>query len=74
MPLNYATVCRYASRLTHIKENHKFQKNGVAGSWPEDQSLGLQHTVLEAKHKFKLKWVLLFAMKFSFICIKNINK
>ncbi|KAG0623571.1 hypothetical protein M758_3G184100 [Ceratodon purpureus] len=48
---------QYASRLTHIKENHKFQKDGVAGSWPEDQSLGLRHTVLEAKTNFNLKYV-----------------
>jgi len=48
-------VGRYASRLTHIKENHKFQKNGVAGFWPEDHSLGLQHTVLDAKANFNLK-------------------
>jgi raffinose synthase len=48
---------QYASRLTHIKENHKFQKDGVAGSWPEDQSLGLQHIVLDAKANFNLKYV-----------------
>lgn len=48
---------QYASRLTHIKENHKFQKDGVAGSWPEDQSLGLRHTVLDAKANFNLKYV-----------------
>lgn len=48
---------QYASRLTHIRENHKFQKDGVPGLWPEDQSLGLQHTVLDAKTNFNLKYV-----------------
>lgn len=55
MSLTYEMFCRYASRLTHIKENHKFQKDGVANFWPEDQSLGLRHTVLEAKSNFDLK-------------------
>lgn len=55
MIFEFFVVGRYASRLTHIKENHKFQKDGVAGSWPEDESLGLQHIVLDAKANFNLK-------------------
>jgi hypothetical protein len=50
-----ATCFRYASRLVHIKENHKFQKNGKDGSWPADPCDGLQHFVEVAKQNYNLK-------------------
>jgi raffinose synthase len=46
---------QYASRLVHIKENHKFQKNGKDGSWPADPCDGLQHFVEVAKQNYNLK-------------------
>ncbi|KAK4803966.1 hypothetical protein SAY86_003783 [Trapa natans] len=45
-----------AAKLTHIKENHKFQKDGREGSRVEDPSLGLRHFVTEIKEKHKLKF------------------
>lgn len=46
----------FANRLTHIKENHKFQKDGQEGSRVEDPALGLCHVVTEIKDKHKLKY------------------
>ncbi|KAG5235966.1 alkaline alpha galactosidase family protein [Salix suchowensis] len=47
----------FANRLTHIKENHKFQKNGKEGNRVEDPALGLKHTVTEIKERHDLKYV-----------------
>lgn len=47
----------FANRLTHIKENHKFQKNGKEGQREEDPALGLRHIVTEIKEKHDLKYV-----------------
>lgn len=44
-------------RLTHIKENHKFQKDGKEGEQQEDPTLGIQHVVRMAKEKHHLKYV-----------------
>lgn len=45
----------FANRLTNIKENHKFQKDGKEGHRVEDPSLGLRHIVSEIKEKHALK-------------------
>lgn len=47
----------FANRLTHIKENHKFQKDGKDGYRQEDPALGLRHIVTEAKKNHNLKYV-----------------
>ncbi|RVW50133.1 putative galactinol--sucrose galactosyltransferase 1 [Vitis vinifera] len=47
----------FASRLTHIKENHKFQKDGKEGHRVEDPAMGLHHIVTEIKEKHYLKYV-----------------
>lgn len=44
-------------RLTHIKENHKFQREGKEGERQEDPALGIQHVVQMAKEKHNLKYV-----------------
>jgi len=44
-------------RLTRIKENHKFQKDGKEGEQQEDPALGIQHVVRMAKEKHHLKYV-----------------
>lgn len=43
-------ICRFASRLTGIKENEKFQKNGQS-----EQVSGLKHVVDEAKQHHNVK-------------------
>ncbi|KAL6986450.1 galactinol--sucrose galactosyltransferase [Sarracenia purpurea var. burkii] len=48
---------RFANRLTHIKENHKFQKNGKEGHGEEDPAMGLRHIVAEIKDQHALKYV-----------------
>ena len=45
----------FANRLTHIKENHKFQKDGKEGHRVEDPALGLCHIVGEIKDQHALK-------------------
>ncbi|OVA19713.1 Cyclic nucleotide-binding domain [Macleaya cordata] len=50
-------AANFANRLTHIKENHKFQKNGKEGHREEDPSMGLSHIVTEIKDKHALKYV-----------------
>ncbi|PUZ52033.1 hypothetical protein GQ55_6G238200 [Panicum hallii var. hallii] len=47
----------FANRLTHIKENHKFQKNGREGHREDDPVNGLAHIVNEIKGKHELKYV-----------------
>ncbi|OWM81110.1 probable galactinol--sucrose galactosyltransferase 1 [Punica granatum] len=49
-------TANFANRLTHIKENHKFQKDGKEGSRVEDPALGLCHIVTEIKDKHNLKY------------------
>lgn len=44
---------QFANRLTGIKENEKFQKNGKNN----DQAPGLKHVVDEAKHNHNVKFV-----------------
>jgi hypothetical protein len=46
----------FANRLTNIKENHKFQKDGKEGHRVEDPTLGLRHIVGEIKDKHALKY------------------
>lgn len=47
----------YANRLTHIKENHKFQKDGKEGHRVEDPSMGLRHVVMDIKEHHNIKYV-----------------
>jgi len=47
----------FANRLTHIKENHKFQKNGREGHREDDPTKGLAHIVNEINGKHELKYV-----------------
>ncbi|XP_042500149.1 probable galactinol--sucrose galactosyltransferase 1 [Macadamia integrifolia] len=49
-------AANFANRLTHIKENHKFQKNGKEGHGEEDPATGLAHIVTEIKDKHALKY------------------
>lgn len=46
----------FANRLTNIKENHKFQKDGKEGERVEDPSLGIQHIVTEIKERHAIKY------------------
>lgn len=50
-------AANFANRLTHIKENHKFHKNGREGHQEEDPSMGLAHIVTEIKEKHDIKYV-----------------
>ncbi|GLT83759.1 hypothetical protein SLE2022_020310 [Rubroshorea leprosula] len=50
-------AANFANRLTHIKENHKFQKNGKEGYRIEDPDQGLRHLVTDIKEKHALKYV-----------------
>ncbi|GAV74785.1 Raffinose_syn domain-containing protein [Cephalotus follicularis] len=50
-------TANFANRLTHIKENHKFQKDGKEGHRVDDPALGLRHIVTEIKEKHALKYV-----------------
>jgi raffinose synthase len=43
-------TCRFATRLTGIKENTKFQKNG--------ESNGLKHVVDQTKQRHNVKYSL----------------
>ncbi|CAO2207131.1 unnamed protein product [Urochloa humidicola] len=47
----------FANRLTHIKENYKFQKNGREGHREDDPAKGLAHIVNEIKGKHDMKYV-----------------
>lgn len=49
-------TANFANRLTHIKENHKFQKDGQEGSRVDDPALGLCHIITEIKEKHALKY------------------
>ncbi|KAK9080715.1 hypothetical protein SSX86_000473 [Deinandra increscens subsp. villosa] len=50
-------TANYANRLTHIKENHKFQKDGKEGHRVEDPSMGLRHVVTDIKDHHNVKYV-----------------
>ncbi|XP_031478729.1 probable galactinol--sucrose galactosyltransferase 1 [Nymphaea colorata] len=50
-------AANFANRLVHIKENHKFQKNGREGYREQDPALGLRHIVSEIKDKHEVKYV-----------------
>nr|CAD1826631.1 unnamed protein product [Ananas comosus var. bracteatus] len=50
-------AANFANRLTHIKENYKFQKNGKEGHRDEDPANGLAHVISEIKEKHELKYV-----------------
>ncbi|RZC45984.1 hypothetical protein C5167_038925 [Papaver somniferum] len=50
-------AANFANRLTNIKENHKFQKNGKEGQRAEDPAMGLSHIVANIKTKHALKYV-----------------
>ncbi|MCD7450565.1 flavodoxin-like fold protein [Datura stramonium] len=47
----------FANRLTHIKENHKFQKDGKEGHRVKDPAMGLRHVVTNIKDQHNLKYV-----------------
>ncbi|KAA8549838.1 hypothetical protein F0562_001522 [Nyssa sinensis] len=47
----------FANRLTHIKENHKFLKDGKEGHRVDDPAMGLRHIVTEIKDQHALKYV-----------------
>ncbi|XP_068643637.1 probable galactinol--sucrose galactosyltransferase 1 [Aristolochia californica] len=46
----------FANRLTHIKENHKFQRNGNEGHREEDPAMGFSHIISEIKQKHDVKY------------------
>ncbi|XP_068636675.1 probable galactinol--sucrose galactosyltransferase 1 [Aristolochia californica] len=47
----------FANRLTHIKENHKFQKNGIGDQREEDPAMKFSHIISEIKQKHDVKYV-----------------
>ncbi|KAL8469571.1 hypothetical protein ACS0TY_032424 [Phlomoides rotata] len=47
----------FANRLTDIKENHKFQKDGKEGEKVEDPTKGIKHIVTEIKDQHSVKYV-----------------
>ncbi|KAG5387707.1 hypothetical protein IGI04_029248 [Brassica rapa subsp. trilocularis] len=47
----------FANRLTHIKENYKFQKDGREGHRVEDPALSLRHVITDIKSNNSLKYV-----------------
>ncbi|CAI9760352.1 unnamed protein product [Fraxinus pennsylvanica] len=50
-------TANFANRLTNIKENHKFQKDGQEGHRVEDPAMGIQHIVNEIKDEHSVKYV-----------------
>ncbi|KAG8385960.1 hypothetical protein BUALT_Bualt03G0099500 [Buddleja alternifolia] len=46
-----------ADRLTSIKENHKFQKDGKEGEMVADPEMGIRHIVTEIKDQHYVKYV-----------------
>nr|CAB3483359.1 unnamed protein product [Digitaria exilis] len=56
-PVGIACLADNSAKLTHIKENHKFQKNGREGHREDDPAKGLAHIVNEIKGKHELKYV-----------------
>ncbi|KAL0362977.1 UNVERIFIED_CONTAM: putative galactinol--sucrose galactosyltransferase 1 [Sesamum calycinum] len=51
----------FANRLTNIKENHKFQKDGKQGERVEDPAMGISHIVSEIKDQHSVKYVYVLA-------------
>ncbi|XP_051128262.1 probable galactinol--sucrose galactosyltransferase 1 [Andrographis paniculata] len=47
----------FANRLTNIKENHKFQKDGKEGQRIEDPAMGIKHIVADIKDRNSVKYV-----------------
>ena len=47
----------FANRLTHIKEKHKFQKDGKEGHRVDDPALSLGHVITDIKSNNSLKYV-----------------
>ncbi|XP_075487607.1 putative galactinol--sucrose galactosyltransferase 1 [Primulina tabacum] len=47
----------FANRLTNIKENHKFQRDGKEGERVEDPAMGIRHIVSEIKEQKSVKYV-----------------
>lgn len=54
VPCEEDNCANFANRLTHIKENHKFQKDGKEGHRVED---GFRHIVTEIKEDHGVKYV-----------------
>ncbi|KOM46299.1 hypothetical protein LR48_Vigan07g000300 [Vigna angularis] len=50
-------AANFANRLTNIKENHKFQKDGKEGERVNDPALGLRHITNEIKQEHYIKYV-----------------
>ncbi|KAK4275250.1 hypothetical protein QN277_018366 [Acacia crassicarpa] len=50
-------AANFANRLTHIKENHKFQKDGKEGERIEDPALGLGYITHEIKENHAIKYI-----------------
>ncbi|CAA3005215.1 probable galactinol--sucrose galactosyltransferase 1 [Olea europaea subsp. europaea] len=49
-------TANFANRLTNIKENHKFQKDGKENERVEDPTMGIRHIVAEIKDKHSIKY------------------
>ncbi|KAK7277007.1 hypothetical protein RIF29_18156 [Crotalaria pallida] len=50
-------AANFANRLTHIQENHKFQKDGKEGQRVEDPALGLRHITKDIREKHAIKYI-----------------
>ncbi|PIN23823.1 hypothetical protein CDL12_03445 [Handroanthus impetiginosus] len=50
-------TANFANRLTNIKENHKFQKDGKEGQRVDDPAMGIKHIVTEIKDQHSVKYV-----------------
>lgn len=55
---SHILVSSFANRLTNIKENHKFQKDGIEGERIEDPAMGIKHIVSEIKDQHSVKYVI----------------
>ncbi|PWA35110.1 seed imbibition 1 [Artemisia annua] len=56
-PTSFEAKADNTAKLTHIKENHKFQKDGKEGYRVEDPAMGLRHVVTDIKDHHNLKYV-----------------
>ncbi|XP_013622507.1 PREDICTED: probable galactinol--sucrose galactosyltransferase 1 isoform X2 [Brassica oleracea var. oleracea] len=54
---NADNAANFANRLTHIKENYKFQKDRREGHRVEDPALSLRHVITDIKSNNSLKYV-----------------
>ncbi|KAL9816016.1 putative galactinol--sucrose galactosyltransferase [Arabidopsis thaliana] len=54
---NADSAANFANRLTHIKEKHKFQKDGKEGHRVDDPALSLGHVITDIKRNNSLKYV-----------------